>query len=485
MNTKTKKLLLLTGLILLPGLIFAFEPISTSELLTSYLQNDDNLKKYAIELRKAELSLDSTRINNGFDITLSTGNVSIFMAGENTSISVKPSVQASLPQASNLTVTASSAYTYKNAESKITDTKLNSSIDIISSTGLNREISLLKAERNLTEAKRKLQNQAVSSEKAFYTELKALINSTSNIINLQKTLYTNKIDFEKIKTQGYSTGSSTYRLAQMKVLSSEHEIENSTRALIHSYIVFYKKCGYDITIEDSTDFYDLLPQDIAEVTPLDIHSFDEDSYTEIESALWTNKINTMQRKANTNFSLAANGGVTLNNSTTNSTTADAGISTSYGGLNMAAGVSIPIGTTPNPAITLSATVSPNNFRLNSITEQTNELNEETELLAIESARSNFATKIVDCEQSLADLEWTKKSDRESYEMYDTLEKDLASWYKEGFVTESEYLSAKVNKQSYTVKQIINKIDFIIYNDELITMFVLDGQENYYGEKESI
>lgn len=443
----------------------------------SYLENDTDLKTNAINAQKAQLSLDSTKISNGFDISLSTGTINVSVDESGMNVSVKPSVKASIPQASNLSVSASTNFSYKDSQANIEDAKLSASVDIISTSGLQREISLLKAERNLTEAQRKLKNQAIAAEKSFYTDLKALINATSNIINSQKTLYTNKIDFEKIKTQGYSSGSSTYRLAQMKVLSTEHEIEDSTRSLIHSYVVFYKKCGCTIEIDDSIDFYSLIPQDITEIEPLDIESFNRDLYSEIESAVWTHKINSMQRKTKSYFSLSANGGLTFNNSVTESTTVDAGLSSTIGGVSLGGGVSVPINDATHPAFNFSASVSPNTFKQNSITQQTDLLDEKQELMAIETAHSNFATKIIDCEQTLADLEWNKKSTQESLEMYEALEKDLAKWYADGFITQSEYYSAKVNVQSYTVKKIINAIDFIIYNDNIVTMFVDDLQEN--------
>lgn len=477
MNNVKKILLTFEGFLLLSNAAFCFEPVSTGELLISYLENDNDLKTNAINAQKAKLSLESAEISNGFDITLSTGIISISVDDGGTNFSIKPSVTASIPQASGLALSASSTFSYKNSEASIEDAKLTASVDIISSNGLTRKISLMKAERNLLEANRKLKNQAITSEKAFYTELKGLLNSTSSIINAQKTLYTNKIDFEKIKTQGYSTGSSTYRLAQMKVVSTEHEIEQSTRSLIHDYIVFYKKCGYDITLEDNTNFYDLIPQDITEVEPLDINTYNPEFYSEIESAVWTNKINTLQRQTKTNFSLSANGGVTFNNSILKSTTIDTGLSSTIGGVKLGAGISVPVSSNPTPAFTLSASLSPNSFRQNSITKQSDELDEKQELLSIENAWSSYATKLVDFEQSLADLEWTKKSDKESYDMYLELEKDLGKWYRDGFITESEYYSAKINVQSYTVKQIINSIDYIIYNDNIITMFVEDLQEN--------
>lgn len=451
--------------------IYGTELPSTSDLLISYLENDNDLKKNAIAAEKARLSLSSTKIENGFDITLSTGAVTIKTDSKGTAFSVKPSVQAKLPQASNLTVSASTSYNYIEDTSKIENTQIKLSADIISSTGLARQVALLKAERTLTEATRKLRNQAIITEKSFYTELKNLLNTTSNLINLEKTLYTNKLDFEKVKAQGYSSGSSTYRLSQMKVISTEHDIENSKRSLVNSYVLFYKKCGFDISFDDKSDFTELIPSDITGIEPIDIHEFDSNLYSEIESVLWTNKINSMQRRAKSNFSLGANGGVTFNNTAVSANTVDAGLSSGIGGIKLDAGVSLPVNDFTSPVFTFSATLSPNTFRQNSITKQTDELSEREEQVNLETAYANYETKVFSCEQELEKILWNTKSDEEAYQMYAALEQDLAGWFAQGIITESEYYTARVNAQSYYVKNIINTIDLIIYNDNIVTMFV--------------
>lgn len=471
-----KKISFITFFLTFSSALFCGEAVSTMDLLLSYLENDNDLKKYAIEVEKAQLSLDSTKISNGFDVSLSSGDVTFKSDETGMKVSAKPSVTASIPQASNLSVSVSTDYSFDTSSSDFNDTKLSASIDVFSTNGLSRKIALMKSKRNLVEAKRKLRSQAINTEKAFYTELKELLTDTNSIISAEKTLYSDKVDFEKIKAQGYSESSSTYRLAQMSVISAEHDIENSKRALIHSYVVFYKKCGYERDFEDDMDFFKLIPSDIGEVEPIDIYQFSPDLYSEVESALWTNEINTLQRKLNSNFSLGLSGGTTFNNSATSSNTIDAGINSTIGGISIGAEVDMPLESGNSPAFTFSASVSPNTFRQNSITKQTGILNEEQELLEIETARSNYENQIVDYQQNLETLIWTKKTNQESYEMYSALEKDLKNWFDQGFVTESEYYSAKVNAQSYFVKNVINAIDFIIYNDNVITMFVEDISE---------
>ncbi|MBQ1710096.1 MAG: hypothetical protein II032_03175, partial [Treponema sp.] len=135
-------------------------------------------------------------------------------------------------------------------------------------------------------------------------------------------------------------------------------------------------------------------------------------------------------------------------------------------------VSIPV-QGGNPAYTFSASLSPSTFFQNSITKKTNDLTEEQELLAIENARTNFETVKVDKEQELQDLEWNKQSYNESYTMYQDLANQLETHYKAGLIKESEYLSALSNAKNYKVKLISNLIDFIIYNNELQSLFVAD------------
>ena len=125
----------------------------------------------------------------------------------------------------------------------------------------------------------------------------------------------------------------------------------------------------------------------------------------------------------------------------------------------------------SPAYTFSATLTPNTFRKNSITKQQNELTEEQELLAIQSAESAYETMVVELQQKLDTLLWEKKTAEEKISMYGDLEKDMAQLYKQGYTSETEYLSAKNNLNSSIIKKISNLIDLIIYNDDVISNFV--------------
>ena len=72
--------------------IFCFSPAATCDLLLGYIENDSSVKENALSVQKAQLSLESAKINNNFDITLSTGNIT-FKFDDESSFSIKPAVE--------------------------------------------------------------------------------------------------------------------------------------------------------------------------------------------------------------------------------------------------------------------------------------------------------------------------------------------------------------------------------------------------------
>lgn len=473
-----KRLLLLTTIsFFITGTfnLFGFEKISTQDLFYSYLKNDSDLKNLTIEAEKAQLALKSSKIENGFCVNLTSGSVILKTTGQNSTLSVKSAgVSGQIPQASNLTISATSNYTLDEQNpsdsSQFSDTKLNLSFDIFSPGKITRKINLMKAQRTLTKAKRALENQALECEIDFYTSLKEILSATQEIISMQSDLYEDTMDFESLKAKGYSNLSSTYQLANMKVLSDQHKIQSMIQSLIHDYILFYKDCGYEIQLDSSTDFYELLPSDLPQIKSLDINTFESDKYSEIEEALWNYQINSLSRSVNQYFSLSANGGYTFNNSDTDSDTVDAGLSSTICGLSLSGGISLPLNG-QNPVYTFGASLSPSDFFKKSITDKTNALTDEAELLAIEDARKNYEKVKIQKSQELEELLWNMASYQESYEMYESLATQLKEAYDLGLIAESQYLSALSEAKSYKVNLLTNQIDLIIYNNELITLFV--------------
>lgn len=449
----------------------------TTTLLLSYVENDAELKNLILAAKKSALSYQSAKIDTGFDVTLSSGSVTLQVNDDGTKLTAKPSVKMSLPQASNLSVTAQTNFSSESSNTSLSNTSVAVGIDIISSAVISNKLTKLKAERAVTEAQRKIEKRAIAAEKEFYTALKSLLSSINTIMTKRQTLYEDSIDLEAKKVQGYSESSSTYRQAELKVISDQHEIDSAIHSFKYDCVVFYKRCGYDLEIDDKADLMSFVPSGIDEVEPADILKFDKALYTEIENANWTYYINSMERSSKKNYGLSASAGYTFDNSITNSDSIDAGLSGTFGGLTVGAGISLPVKSSQSsisPAYTLSASLNPNTFRKNSITKKQNVLSEEQELLAIQTAESAFETKLVEFQQKLDTLLWEKKTVEENISMYGDLEKDMAQLYQQGYINETDYLSAKNNLNSSIIKKISNLIDLIIYNDDVISNFVSEN-----------
>lgn len=468
-----RKHFLFTILFFIVANLFAIELIPTEQLLLSYLENDLELQKLTLAAEKSDLSYKSTKIDTGINVNLSTGNISFKTSENGLSVKAVPSVKMSIPQASNLSLSAQGNLSPTNKEKPISDTSISLGIDIISSTSLSNKINEITAERNREIAIRNLEQKAIEKEKAFYTELKNLLNSLNSIIQSQKKLYNDMKDFESVKARGFSKSSSTYRTSELQLLSDKNTIETQIKSFINQYILFYKKCGLNITLPYGTNFMDLIPTDIPNVTPVKVEDFNKEKFIEIENAHWNYELNNLKRQLNKNFTLSANAGYTFGNSLTNSDTVNLGITSTIGGLNLQGGVNIPITSEPYPSFTISAGVNPNTFRKNNIKSEQDDLTVEQELLDIQIAENNYENFLTSAKQNLEELLWKQETTNKNYEMYEDLEKDMKAWYKEGVVSESEYLSALTNLNMYKLKIIMNQIDFIIYNDDINRKFIIE------------
>lgn len=445
----------------------------------NYLANDIKLKKLALEVQKIQLESEKSAVNNGLTCKLSTGNIVFRTNGDDSTVTFTPNASVSVPQAANLSLSASSeikigSLTENEKENNVVTLKV--SVDLLSGISEKRKVALLKAERNVLEAKRAFQNRALEVEQEYFKELRELYSAASSIVSAQKELYEDTIKFEEIKAKGYSAGSSKYRSAQMEVLSDEHDIETKIRNLDHDCVVFAKKCGSDYKPEMHPE--DFLPAELPLVVPVDVLSFDRNDFSKIENAIWEQKINGMERKTQKDLTLSANGGYTFNNSntTTSADTVNAGLDLGFKGITLGGGISIPIGEeNTNPVYTISASIEPNQIRLRNIEKKQNNISEKEEELSVKSAMDDYETAVVDQQTSLADLQWSMKTTEETYLMYVDLEQDMAKLLEQGVTTRSEYLAAKSNLRLYEIKKLLNEIDLILYNDGTKLLFCRDGE----------
>ena len=455
---------------------------SLERLLLGYFQNSLVLQELSGKVDKAILNSKSASISNGMNISLSTGSIS-FSFGNGGSFNFTPNASLGIPAAQNLRFTASSNVSARNGETEVKNTSLGVSVDIYSSVREEREIALLKSERALLEARRDLQNGFVNLESEFYSKLKNLFEIASKIITAQKSLYEHRLEFDELRVQGFGASSSKYRLKQMEVTSDEHDVEIYRHELERETKIFAQECGMEYDFADAMEF---LPTKIPEVAATDILDFDAENFAETENALWTNEINSKTRAADKAVSVSVNAGYTFAN-TVNSfmtnameygDTIDIGSSLAWQktGLQASAGVSFPTNSGSfNPLYKLSFSFVPNQFRLADVQKKIEKVDEQLELVAIETARKNYETALVAQQSSLEELQWAARTNAENFETYSQLESDTASWYRSGIITESEYRSAQVNKENYRIRILINALDLIIYNNKTATLFTRDEE----------
>ena len=466
---KKKVLAALSGLLSL-SFLGAVELVPTSQLLASYLEQDADLKNQALELQKAKLNQQLTQIDKGISVKLQTGDMT-FTFGDNNSFSVKPGASVTIPQANNLGINLNSQFSVNKGKSTFDSAGASLSVDLISSNKANRDINLLQQERKVLEAERSLTSKALDKEKSFYKSLSSLLSSVTSVLSKKATVFDDNVAFEKIKLQGYDSSSASYVRAELKYFSSQRDYEAAVHSLIHDYKAFYLDCGKEIEIPEDFDFTLLIPSDIEEVSPLDITSFDKNSYKEIESTEWSQKINQMNRDATTKFSLTANGGYTYrNNNGKGSNSLSAGMNATYEGLGLNANVNVPI-SSGDPSLTLGITLTPNTFKKSNISDQLEQISIEQEAMKLDAAYSSYETTLRERQLKLEDILWNVKSNQTNYEMYVKVEESMKDYYKKGLISEKDYSSARNNTIQAKVKQISGYIDLIIYNNEVTAMFV--------------
>ena len=471
---KRKILFVLLGIFAI-DILFAVELIPTSQLLASYLEQDSDIKNLALELQKAKLNQQLTEIDKGFNIKLSSDDMT-FVLGDNGSFTVKPGVSVTIPQLNNLGVNLNSQMSVAGGKTNFDSASTSVSVDLISSNKANRDISLLEAERKVVEAERNLTSKAVEKEKTFYKNLSTILSTISNIVTKKNSLIDDYNSFEMIKLQGYAKTSPSYIKAEMNLLSSEHEVDAAIHSLISDYKLFYLNCGYDINIPENTDFTELIPEDIPQVAAVDITSYKAENYTQIESAVWTQTINQMSRDASKKFTLSANGGYSYKNTNGNNGTnsINAGLSASYEGLSLSAGVNVPVssgGKNASPSVTVGVAYVPTTAKKNAISDQLTQISIEQEQMKINSAYLSYESAVREKQLKLEDIKWDAETNQKNYEMYSAVEKEMLSYYKNGLISEKDYSAATINTLQSKVKGIMNRIDLIVYNDEVKAMFV--------------
>jgi hypothetical protein len=209
--------------------------------------------------------------------------------------------------------------------------------------------------------------------------------------------------------------------------------------------LFARDCGIDTLAALPL----LLPQTGIETAPEFGGGNDRGRFVEIEAAQWARHIGALSREASGGFELNAEGGFTANNTRVDGqVSADAGLTLNWRGISVSAGTQVPItgDTGGRAAVTLSLGLNTGKQRLGALSGEEKALAAESEALTLQTAERKWEETVDTVRAERADLVWERKRLAEQYELYRELAEDAAAQYRDGLITESEYLKAAVNEQ---------------------------------------
>lgn len=462
MKTKnTKKVISVLVLVLI--VISRFYGLTYDELLQNYCNQDIQFEELAISYQQAELSHRKTQIDNGVEFSASTGSIKIEFADNQVNTSLSPSISVKIPSLSNTEAKISVPISIEEDVS-MQNAGISLSTEIISSSKANRELTLEKSLRSVEEAQRKLTARIVALEKAFLNELKNLYSLGLDVYEAEEDLLTKQISFEGIKLQGYSTTSPKYRSSQLSVKSAEYDLEKAKRKYSNSLEKFLAACG-----ATELDIYSL---EIPETELLKITDFPKNKFSAIENVVWSNYLNNTSRNNKKDFTLSANtsANFSLMNETMSSTIG-AGLTAAFKGISGNMNFSFPTNDKSNPSVSFSLSWNPNQSKLASISEETSTLQEQQEVLSLKKAEESYTDTVNEYETNRENLLWQYEKNLEEETMYKELAEDTQYWYNEGIVSESEYRQANSNYAKAILSVTSSKIDQLIYNLDLKSLFV--------------
>ena len=175
------------------NLIFAFfaigvfcsesvDSISLESMLSNYIAQDSQIKNLALKYQQTLLSQKKSDVQNGFNVKLSTGQISV----RTDVFNMEPSLELSFP---NLNGTRFSAkvpldFSKKDDKSSLSGVDIGVKTEIWGNTKSNLELSEKRTERSVLLAKRALENQILNIEIEFYQIIRRCF--------LVKILYTKK-----------------------------------------------------------------------------------------------------------------------------------------------------------------------------------------------------------------------------------------------------------------------------------------------------
>ena len=456
---------------------------SLNDCFNGYKENDLELQQLQVKVLQAENSLERAKIENDAEINLSTGDMSVELNSEETTVEFSPEATVSLPAFNGTSVTASvpMVFEFGNADSdaRFDNADVTISTDIISNTSSLAALEVEDAERNLILAMRDADVRRIAVEESFWNEVRGIYEAAQSLAAAKTILYTAQSDFNEVLVEGYAQFSSTYISAQLKVNSAERDVKEGERLLANALSNFSVECGmHSGALKEIPE----LPASLASMELADIKKFDKQMYIGIEEAVWTNSYNEKSRQADTDFNLNAYVGYGWDNynSTSDEITASlsTGLSAAYKGISVSAGVSTPLDYTSNPSFLLSVGWDLTGSRTSVLDDNDDEYERRLELLDIKTAEKSYIDDIQAAETEYGDLIWSRQENSDNLAMYKKLYEDSVVWSEQGLIADSDLAQNKNSYEQAKYTASLTDIDYVLYNLQIAQYFIASEVTDY-------
>ena len=172
------------------NLIFAFfaigvfcsesvDSISLESMLSNYIAQDSQIKNLALKYQQTLLSQKKSDVQNGFNVKLSTGQISV----RTDVFNMEPSLELSFPNLNGTRFLAKVPLNFskKDDKSSLSGVDIGVKTELWGNTKSNLELSEKRTDRSVLLAKRALENQILNIEIEFYKTLKSIYSNYSSL----------------------------------------------------------------------------------------------------------------------------------------------------------------------------------------------------------------------------------------------------------------------------------------------------------------
>ena len=487
---KLHKMIPAAGFILVWGAMLNAQTLN--DCFIGYKEHDLELQQLQVKVKQAENSFDRAKADNGTEVNLSTGSMSLELGSGGTEMDFAPQATVSLPSVNGTSVTASIPLTVTTDSSgsatEFDNAEITLSTDIISNTARLAALGIESAERDLTLSQRDFTLKHIAVEESFWNEVRSLYEAAQSLADGKTTLYTLQTDFDEVKVEGYAPYSSTYISARLEVDSAQREVEEDARLLANALGDFAVECGME---RDGLTDLPELPASLDSTELADMKNYDRQMYIDLEESIWTNGYRERSRQSDRDFTLRADFGYGWDGSLTGTDDSEnelthslsAGLSASYRGMSLSAGVSTPLEDPSAPSLLLSLAWDLTGRRTSALDDRDDEYDRQLEILDIKIAAQAYTDAVGDAETDYGDLVWTKQRNSENLAMYKKLYEDSLEWSEKGLIANADLAQNRNSYEQARYTASLTNIDYVLYNLKIAQYFINSENTDYTGTGE--